>query len=209
MPTEQQSTMTILGNPDVNMQAAYDAAFDTLVLITPGTTHVELHRGSAPWQRLWWSWTGAAGSWHALQAPSRLPLGPLRAALPAPPDPPATGFYIRKPYNPRSTGPWPGVTPVRQGTDHGNIGRYLGPWKASANTPPLVNGTGSDKQFFYAEDAGAVNFGAGAIAFVAGDWVIYDAVTVPPGQWIKATDDPRRTLMDDRAVEVTVSFTQD
>ncbi len=209
MPVEQQSTLSIKGTPDANMQGAYDVAHDTLVAIPPGSSHAEIHRGSAPWQRIWWSWYGTPGTWRAIQAPSRLPLGPLRTALPGAPDPPATGLYFRKPYNPRSLSGWPGVSPVRLGTDHGGAGRYLGPWKASANLPVLVNGVGSDKQYFYAEDAGAVNFGAGAIAFVTGDWVIYDAVTTPPGEWIKALQDPRETLADDRIVEITVSFTQD
>jgi len=208
MPVEKQGTLAVLGNPDANMQAAYDVAFDTMVVIIPGSTHAEIHRGSAPWQRIWWSWYGTAGTWRAIQAPSRLPLGQLRSALPGAPDPPATGLYLRKPYNPRSLSGWPGVSPVRLGTDHGGAGRYLGNWVASTNTPTLVNGTGSDKQYFYAADAAAVDFGAGAIAFVAGDWVIYDA-TLPGGQWVKALDDPRKTLADDRIVEITVSFTQD
>lgn len=206
MPVEQQSTLTILGNPNANMQAAYDVAFDTKVVITPGTTHVEIHRGSAPWQRIWWSWYGTVGSWHAIQAPSRLPLGPLRTAQPVAPDPAATGFYLRKPYNPRHLSSWPGVSPVRLGTDIGGPGHYIGPWLASTNTPALANGAGSDKQYFYAADAGVVNFGAGAIAFVAGDWVIYDAVA---GQWIKALADPRKSLADDQIIEITISFTQD
>jgi hypothetical protein len=209
MPTEQQSTLTVLGNPNPDMQAAFDARYDTLVAIVPGTTHVEIHRGSAPFQRIWWSWYGTVGSWHVIQAPSRLPLGQVRIALPAPPDPPATEIYLRKPYNPRYLSKWDGVTPMRLGTDKGNVGRYLGSWKASTNTPTLVNGVGSDKQYFVAEDAGAVNFGAGPIAFVKGDWVIYDAVGPPPGEWKKAVDDPRRTLADDEVVEITVSFTQD
>ncbi len=199
MPVEQQSTITVLGNPDVNMQAAYDAAHDTKIAIPAGATHAEIHRGSAPFQRMWWSWYGTAGTWRVLQAPSRLPMGPLRTALPALPDPAATDLYIRKPYNPRFLSSWAGVDP-------GKAGVYSGMWDASTNTPTLVNGKGSDKQYYYVTAAGAVDFGAGAIAFVIGDWVIYDAGT---GLWAKATEDPRKSLADDRIVEITVSFTQD
>ncbi len=202
MPVEQQSTLTILGNPDVNMQAAYKVAFDTMVVIPGGASHAEIHRGSAPWQRIWWSWYGTVGSWRAIQAPSRLPLGPLRTALPGAPDPPATGLYFRKPYTPRYLSSWPGVYP-------GKAGIYSGMWDASANTPTLANGAGSDKQYYYVTAPGSVDFGAGAIAFVVGDWVIYDISLGVAGEWIKATDDPRRSLGDDRIIEITVSFTQD
>jgi hypothetical protein len=199
MPTEQQGTLAVLGNPNANMQAAYDAAVDIMVAIPVGASHAEIHRGSAPWQRIWWSWYGTAGTWRVMQAPSRLPLGPLRTALPGAPDPPATGLYLRKPYNPRFLSTWSGVDP-------GGAGIYSGGWAASTNTPTLANGAGSDKQYYFVLDAGAVDFGAGPIAFVAGDWVIYDSST---GLWTKATEDPRKSLADDRVVEITVSFTQD
>lgn len=199
MPVEQQSTITVKGNPDVNMQAAYDANSDTKIVIPAGATHAEIHRGSAPWQRIWWSWYGTDGTWRVIQAPSRLPHGPVRTARPVPPDPAATDIYFRKPYNPRYLSSWRGVDP-------GKAGIFSGGWQASTNTPTLANGTGSDKQYYHATDVGAVDFGAGPIAFVTGDWVIYD---VSLGQWIKATEDPRTSLADDRVVEITVSFTQD
>ncbi len=97
MPVEVEGTVTIHGNPDVNMQAALDLTFDTEVTVPAGATHIELHRGSAPWQRIFWSLTGAVNEWFPLQPPSRLPLGPLRVALAG-----ATKYYLRKPYNPRS-----------------------------------------------------------------------------------------------------------
>jgi len=209
MPTEQQGTITVLGNPNADMQAAFDARYDTLVAIIAGSTHAEIHRGSAPFQRMWWSWYGTVGTWHVIQPPSRLPLGQVRIAVPVPPDPAATNIYFRKPYNPRYLSSWKGVTPIRLGTDKGSAGRYLGDWAASTNTPTLVNGVGSDKQYFYAKDAGAVNFGAGPIAFVKGDFVIYDAVGPPPGEWKKATEDPREALADDEGIEITISFTRD
>jgi hypothetical protein len=184
------------------MQALFSSAFDTKVALAAGATHVEIHRGSAPFQRLWWSWTGAVDSWKVIQAPSRLPLGPVRSALPIAPDPLPTGLYLRKPYNPRHLSSWDGIYP-------GKAGVFSGDWDASTNTPTLVNGTGSDRQYFYVTAAGAVDFGAGAIAFVVGDWVIFDAALGAAGRWIKATDDPRKSLADDQMVEITVSFTQD
>ena len=96
MPVEVEGTVTIHGNVDVDMQAAVNLTYDTEVTIPAGATHAEIHRGSAPWQRIWWSFTGLVNEWYPIQAPSRLPMGPLRVALAA-----ATKFYLRKPYNPR------------------------------------------------------------------------------------------------------------
>jgi len=96
MPVEVEGTVSVHGNPDVNMQAAVNLTYDTEVTIPAGATHVEVHRGSAPWQRMWWSFTGLANEWFPIQEPSRLPMGPLRVALAG-----ATKFYLRKPYNPR------------------------------------------------------------------------------------------------------------
>jgi len=50
---------------------------------------------------------------------------------------------------------------------------FLGMWAASTNTPSLANGTGSAGDVYLASDAGSVDFGAGSISFVAGDWVVY------------------------------------
>jgi hypothetical protein len=200
MTVERMSTLTVRGNPNPNMQAAYDAAHDTRVVIPTNATHVEIHRGSAPFQKIWWSWYGTAGTWRVLQAPSRLPMGQFRSGRPpTPPEPATTDVYLRKPLTPRFLSSWEGVNP-------GKAGVFSGGWDASTNTPTLVNGTGSDKQYYYVTGAGAVDFGAGPIAFVVGDWVIYDASL---GEWLKAAEDPRKSLVDDRIVEVTVSFTQD
>lgn len=51
---------------------------------------------------------------------------------------------------------------------------YKGNWAASTNTPTLANGTGNTGDVYIASDAGSVDFGAGAISFVAGDWVVYN-----------------------------------
>lgn len=51
---------------------------------------------------------------------------------------------------------------------------YQGTWAASTNTPTLANGTGTSGWFYIASDSGTVNFGAGGIAFNAGDWVLYN-----------------------------------
>lgn len=50
---------------------------------------------------------------------------------------------------------------------------YLGTWAASTNTPTLANGTGNAGDVYIASDSGSVDFGAGSISFVAGDWVVY------------------------------------
>jgi hypothetical protein len=55
-----------------------------------------------------------------------------------------------------------------------SVMEYKGTWAASTNTPTLANGTGDAGDVYIASDAGSVNFGAGAISFAAGDWVIYN-----------------------------------
>jgi hypothetical protein len=54
-----------------------------------------------------------------------------------------------------------------------SVMEYLGTWAASTNTPTLANGTGNAGDVYIASDGGTVNFGAGNITFIAGDWVIY------------------------------------
>lgn len=51
---------------------------------------------------------------------------------------------------------------------------FKGTWDASTNTPTLVNGTGTAGWEYQCSVAGTVNFGAGPIAFLAGDFVIYN-----------------------------------
>lgn len=50
---------------------------------------------------------------------------------------------------------------------------YKGTWNASTNTPTLANGTGDTGDVYICSVAGTVNFGAGAITFAVGDYVIY------------------------------------
>lgn len=54
-----------------------------------------------------------------------------------------------------------------------SVMEYLGMWAASTNTPTLADGIGNAGDVYLASDAGTVNFGAGAITFAAGDWVVY------------------------------------
>jgi hypothetical protein len=61
---------------------------------------------------------------------------------------------------------------------------FQGSWDASANTPYLVNGTGTNGFEYVVIKAGTVNFGAGNITFAIGDNVIYNGtiwVRVPLG----------------------------
>lgn len=51
---------------------------------------------------------------------------------------------------------------------------YKGAWNASTNSPSLANGTGSTGDVYAVSVAGSTDFGAGAIAFSVGDWVIYN-----------------------------------
>ena len=59
---------------------------------------------------------------------------------------------------------------------------YLGTWNAATNTPTLVNGTGDAGDLYICNVAGTVNFGAGPIVFVVGDWVLYGS-----GTWQKSS----------------------
>lgn len=50
---------------------------------------------------------------------------------------------------------------------------YEGTWNAATNTPTLTNGTGDAGMVYLVSVAGTVNFGAGPIAFLVGDWAVY------------------------------------
>ena len=54
-----------------------------------------------------------------------------------------------------------------------SIMEYKGTWSAATNTPTLANGTGDTGDVYICNAAGSVNFGAGAITFAVGDYVIY------------------------------------
>jgi len=55
-----------------------------------------------------------------------------------------------------------------------------GGWSAATNTPTLADGSGTEMWGYVATDAGTVDFGAGDIDFVIGDYVVYSA-----GFWAK------------------------
>jgi len=59
---------------------------------------------------------------------------------------------------------------------------YLGTWNAATNTPTLANGTGDAGDMYICNVAGTVNFGAGPVVFVVGDWVLYGS-----GTWQKSS----------------------
>lgn len=54
-----------------------------------------------------------------------------------------------------------------------SVMEYKGTWNAATNTPTLANGTGNQGDVYLCNVAGTVDFGAGPIAFVVGDQVIY------------------------------------
>jgi hypothetical protein len=54
-----------------------------------------------------------------------------------------------------------------------SIMEYKGTWSATTNTPTLANGTGDTGDLYICNGAGSVNFGAGAITFAVGDYVVY------------------------------------
>lgn len=51
---------------------------------------------------------------------------------------------------------------------------FKGTWNASTNTPQLVNGSGTNGDFYVCNVAGTTNFGAGDIPFLVNDRAIYD-----------------------------------
>jgi len=50
---------------------------------------------------------------------------------------------------------------------------YKGTWNASTNTPTLANGVGTAGWQYAVSVSGSTNFGAGAITFTVGDYVLY------------------------------------
>jgi hypothetical protein len=50
---------------------------------------------------------------------------------------------------------------------------YKGTWNASTNTPTLANGVGTAGWQYAVSVGGTINFGAGAITFTVGDFVLY------------------------------------
>jgi hypothetical protein len=58
-----------------------------------------------------------------------------------------------------------------------SVMEFLGTWNAATNTPTLANGTGNAGDVYLCNVAGTVNFGAGPIAFIVGDYVVYSGST--------------------------------
>jgi hypothetical protein len=54
-----------------------------------------------------------------------------------------------------------------------SIMEYKGVWNAATNTPPLADGTGDPGDVHRVIVAGTHDFGAGAIKFAVGDYVVY------------------------------------
>ena len=55
---------------------------------------------------------------------------------------------------------------------------YKGAYNASTNTPTIINGTGSNGDYFRVSVAGSQDFGAGSITFFIGDIVVYNGTTL-------------------------------
>ena len=60
---------------------------------------------------------------------------------------------------------------------------YQGTWDGSTNTPTLADGVGNAGDVYDCQVAGTVDFGAGNITFVIGDWVVYNGTI-----WEKSTN---------------------
>lgn len=60
---------------------------------------------------------------------------------------------------------------------------YKGLWDASTNTPTLSNGSGDNGDVYHVSVGGSVDFGAGAIVFVAGDKVVYNGASGVYEKW--------------------------
>jgi hypothetical protein len=51
---------------------------------------------------------------------------------------------------------------------------FKGAWIPGTNTPSLADGTGNSGDVYLVTSAGSVNLGSGSIAFLPGDWVVYN-----------------------------------
>lgn len=178
------------------LQVPVDAV-DTEVAIPTGHTHAEVHL-ETQFQELLYSITGLIDSWFVLPPGAKDGKGsPFRIALSgAAGVDPNRKIYFRKAKKIRHVSFRPGFS-----------GRFAGAWDASTNTPTLANGTGHDKTYYSVSAAGSVDFGAGVIAFLVGDWVTY--VAAAPDEWQKATVDPRDGICDDSIGKLVVTFTED
>lgn len=67
-----------------------------------------------------------------------------------------------------------------------------GNWDAAANSPALANGSGTTGHYYTVSTAGSHDFGDGAVAFAAGDYVAYDGeswIRIPSPQSGKLSSD--------------------
>lgn len=189
---EEQGELLVHGRFG-GLQVPVDAV-DTEVAIPTGSTHAEVHQESQ-FQGVLYSITGLIDSWFVLPPGAKDEGGTaFRIALSgAAGVDPNRKIWFRKSRKIRHISFRPSIS-----------GRFSGNWDASTNTPALANGAGVDRTYFYVTAAGSVDFGAGLIAFVIGDWVIYDGSI-----WSKATTDPREGICDDVIGKLTVTFTED
>jgi len=68
-----------------------------------------------------------------------------------------------------------------------NHSTYKGKFNATTNAlPTLINGTGQNGDYLEVAVAGTTDFGAGAIAFLVGDWIHYNGFTGEYNKWISA-----------------------
>lgn len=82
-------------------------------------------------------------------------------------------------------------------------GDYKGTWDASSNDPELANGTGTSGDYYFVQTGGTVNFGAGNITFVQGNYVSYNGsiwskvdMSMTTGVWTGATLGSQTALTD-------------
>lgn len=57
---------------------------------------------------------------------------------------------------------------------------YKGTWDADANTPTLVDGTGSTGDWYRVNAAGAADLGSGENDYLVGDFVVYNGTVWQP-----------------------------
>ena len=170
-----------------SLQVGEDAS-DTEVVAPASSTLAEIHQ-ETQFQNIFYSLTGAADTWKPLPPGAKDEGGsPFRVALGT-----ATSVFFRKARQIRHITFRPGVS-----------GHFKGNFQATAGIPALADGEGHDKDYYSVVEAGTYDFGAGGIALVIGDWVVYDGAN-----WAKATEDPRNGVCDDVIGKLTVTFTED
>lgn len=70
------------------------------------------------------------------------------------------------------------LVPLSQLPDSVKTGsEYKGAWNATTNIPVIINGTGSNGDYYRVSVAGTQDFGAGDITFLIGDIVVYNGTT--------------------------------